>query len=86
MAKNLRHARAVEKARLRKSESHNSSRLRDFTEKTDLTSRLPPYFSAKSQMFTDWFGMNQDPNILEKQFPVCNRCGSAKTTSPVLIN
>ena len=53
MARNLGHACAVEKARLRNGESHNSLRLRDFTEKTDLKTRLPSYSSAKSQMFTD---------------------------------
>ena len=45
MARNLGHARAVDEARLSKSESHNASRLRDFTKKTDLKSRLPPFSS-----------------------------------------
>ena len=53
MARNLGHARAVEWARVSKSESRNSSRLRDLTEKIDLKSQLPPYSIAKSQMFTD---------------------------------
>lgn len=45
MPRNLGHARAVDAARLSKSESHNASRLRDFTKKTDLKSRLPPFSS-----------------------------------------
>ena len=36
-----------------KSESHNGSPLGDLTEKTGLIFCLPPYSSAKSQMFTD---------------------------------
>ena len=57
MARNLGHARVVEKARLRKvkteGESHNSLQLWNFTEKTDLNTRLHSYSSAMSQIFTD---------------------------------
>ena len=53
MARNLGHALAVKKARLRKGESHNSLQFRDFTEKKDLKTRLPSYSRAKSQMLTD---------------------------------
>ena len=36
MTRNLGHARTAKAATLSKSESRNASRLRDFTEKTDL--------------------------------------------------
>lgn len=53
MARNFGHPRAVEKARLRTSESHNPLRLRDFANETDLKTHVPSYSSAKSQMLTD---------------------------------
>ena len=52
MARIFGDARAVEKTRLRKGESHISLQLRDFTEKTNLKTRLPS--NAKSLMFTDY--------------------------------
>ena len=75
MARNLWHAREVEKARLSKSESH-SSRLWEFTEKKQITSLLPPYSSIKSQTFIDCLWHYRRPKILLEncRLPFFNRC------------
>ena len=76
MARNLWHAREVEKARLSKSESHNSSRLWEFTEKKQITSLLPPYSSIKSQTFIDCLWHYKRPKMLLEncRLPFFNRC------------